>query len=180
MSNPEFKEFAKIARLNRECFITEKIDGTNACVYVGDDGLLLAGSRSRWITSADDNFGFGRWVIEHQDELREGLGHGTHHGEWWGQGVQRKYGQDRKRFSLFNVGKWADSRPECCDVVPTLYRGLFTTSAVEMCMDRLRSEGSVAAPGFNKPEGVVVFHVAANLYFKATLDKDNEWKGASR
>ena len=27
---PEFKPFEKIARLNRECVITEKIDGTNA------------------------------------------------------------------------------------------------------------------------------------------------------
>ena len=30
----EFKTFGKIPRLFRECVITEKIDGTNACVVI--------------------------------------------------------------------------------------------------------------------------------------------------
>ena len=33
----EFKEFPKIARLNREVIVTEKIDGTNAAVIVTED-----------------------------------------------------------------------------------------------------------------------------------------------
>lgn len=43
---PEFVEFPKIARLSREIIVTEKIDGTNGVIYVGDDGEVLVGSRS--------------------------------------------------------------------------------------------------------------------------------------
>ena len=39
---------------------------------------------------------------------------------------------------------------------------------------------SVAAPGFMKPEGVVVFHTAGNLGFKKTLEKDEVPKGQVR
>lgn len=45
---------------------------------------------------------------------------------------------------------------------------------------RLRDEGSVAAPGFMKPEGIVVFHVAAGVSFKKTLEKDDQPKGRQR
>ena len=30
----EFKPFSKIPRLSRDCFITEKLDGTNASVFI--------------------------------------------------------------------------------------------------------------------------------------------------
>ncbi len=45
----EFKAWPKIARLNRDMVITEKIDGTNACVIVTDDGSVHAQSRTRLI-----------------------------------------------------------------------------------------------------------------------------------
>lgn len=70
----EFVEFPKIARLVRPCIITEKIDGTNAQVFIGEDGTVLAGSRTRWITPADDNYGFAAWVTERAGQLRECLG----------------------------------------------------------------------------------------------------------
>jgi hypothetical protein len=85
--------------------VTEKLDGTNAQVHITDDGRIFAGSRNRWITPDADNFGFARWVAEHEEELRA-LGPGSHYGEWWGSGIQRRYGLDEKRFSLFNVGRW--------------------------------------------------------------------------
>jgi hypothetical protein len=43
----EFAEFPKMARLSRECIITEKIDGTNAQICITDDGQMLVGSRTR-------------------------------------------------------------------------------------------------------------------------------------
>ena len=92
----EFVEFAKMARLNREVIVTEKIDGTNACVGISEDGRIFAGSRSRWITPQDDNFGFAAWVQAHRDQLLT-LGPGRHFGEWWGAGIQRRYGQAEKR-----------------------------------------------------------------------------------
>ena len=187
----EFIGFPKMARLSREIIITEKIDGTNAnicissgeecshgaidCWYDSDRGThmtMYAGSRTRWITPENDNAGFAAWVANNVQALK-GLGEGRHFGEWWGAGIQRGYGQSTKRFSLFNVSRWTDSRPECCDVVPTLYRGDFDMSAVEEALTTLRVAGSAAAPGFMRPEGIVVFHTAANVGFKKTLEKDD-------
>ena len=176
----EFVEFKKIPRLSRECIITEKIDGTNSCIYVGEDREFLVGSRSRWITPEQDNFGFARWAYEHKDELIEGLGIGTHYGEWWGSGIQRGYDlpKGEKRFSLFNTRRWTDDvRPSCCHVVPILYTGIFDTQEVDEALARLRRYGSLASPEFMRPEGVVVFHIAGNLMFKKTIEKDDEPKG---
>lgn len=176
--NPEFVPFAKIPRLSRECTITEKIDGTNASILISEDGEFHTGSRTRWIIPGDDNMGFAKWAHENRDELM-GLGAGLHFGEWWGLGIQRKYGQDRKRFSLFNTHKWCDASvlPACCDVVPVLYQGPFNEPDIERVMNHLREDGSTAAPGFMNPEGIIIYHHALGGYFKKTLDKDEEWKG---
>lgn len=176
---PEFVEFPKMARFAREIIVTEKIDGTNAQVFVEEDGRVFAGSRNRWITPEADNFGFAAWVRENEAELRE-LGPGRHFGEWWGAGIQRRYGLPEKRFSLFNVSRWGEVRPACCNVVPTLYRGPFDQDAIEECLDSLRLYGSNAAPGFMKPEGIVVFHTAANIGFKRTIEKDDVPKSLVR
>lgn len=208
MSDIEFREFNKIARLNREVIVTEKIDGTNGLVHVAEDGTVRAGSRSRWITPEDDNFNFAKWVAENADELR-GLGPGYHYGEWWGLGIQRTYGLDERRFSLFNVGRWGDvreakctkchlpattwapevctrcktlrapeppKRPACCHVVPIVDRGVGSAVAAN-AIEILRGRGSIAAPGFMKPEGVVVFHTASGHLYKVTVEKDEDPKG---
>ena len=182
MSDVVFKEFPKIARLNRICVISEKIDGTNAQVIVTDDGTVHAASRSRLISTLDDNFGFAAWANENRNDLLR-LGPGRHFGEWWGSGIQRKYGLTGadKRFSLFNVERWGDDavRPACCHVVPVLYKGPFHSTEVERCLDDLRANGSRAAPGFMKPEGVVIWHVAAQVGFKVTLERDDAPKGTA-
>ena len=181
----EFKEFPKIARLSREIIVTEKIDGTNAIVYVPAETneRLLVGSRNRWVPPGEDHFGFVKWVAAHEEELRLGLGPGYHYGEWWGSGVGRR-GYDlpagERRWSLFNVSRWVETRPACCHVVPVIERGLFHTDLVTLALDRLRSQGSFAAPGFMRPEGVVIYHVQGNILFKKTLEKDEQPKGDNR
>ncbi len=176
----EFRPFQKIARLNRECIATEKIDGTNGVVCITDDGDMLVGSRTRWITPEQDNFGFAAWCRDNRDELMR-LGAGFHYGEWWGSGIQRGYGlkNGEKRFSLFNVARWGDDtvRPKCCSVVPVLERGNDIRQVTEAALEWLRKGGSIAAPGFDKPEGVVIYHTAGNHLFKVTLERDEEWKG---
>lgn len=170
-----FEAFESIARLSRDCVITEKIDGTNGQIYVGEDGLVMAGSRNRWLglEKTEDAFGFCRWVKDHEDELRTGLGPGRHFGEWWGAGIQRRYGLAEKRFSLFNSGSWTDDvRPKCCHVVPVLYQGPFSSGIVDEQLALLERGGSVAAPGFMKPEGVCIWHEAARVLFKKTLEGD--------
>lgn len=204
MNTPEFVEFPKMARLSREVIITEKIDGTNACICITEDGQFLTGSRTRWITPQEDNHGFSRWAHDNKEALM-GLGVGTHFGEWWGSGIQRGYGlpKGEKRFSLFNVSRWVlagqtpgvrskawdnaakawretmqDVLPACCGLVPVLYRGELSQASWENCLIALTTAGSVAAPGFMKPEGIVVFHTAALVGFKKTIEKDEQPKGA--
>jgi hypothetical protein len=194
----EFQEFPKMARWSRDVVVTEKIDGTNAAVVVAEldghadsnalwqaDGVAIyAQSRTRFITPTDDNFGFARWIQQNAAELA-GLGPGRHFGEWWGAGIQRRYGLAEKRFSLFNVGRWFNpndcdgedvagrvAAPACCHVVPILAKGPNEPGLIQTCIDLLRERGSYAAPGFMKPEGVVLFHLAAGIGFKKTLEKD--------
>ena len=40
----------------------------------------------------------------------------------------------------------------------------------------LRTSGSRAAPGFMKPEGVVIYHEAARQMFKMTIEGDEAGK----
>lgn len=176
----EFRKFDKIARLTREMIITEKIDGTNGLIAIGEDGEFQVGSRNQWITPEKDNAGFARWAYEHKDELM-GLGAGFHYGEWWGVGIQRGYGLKEKRFSLFNTSRWSGDgvRPACCHVVPVLYTGIFDTHEVDYALYVLERKGSKAAPGFMCPEGVVIYHVAGNVYFKKTIVGDEQPKSLS-
>lgn len=172
IEDPHFEPFPKIARLSREIVVTEKIDGTNAQVFITDDGRVLAGSRNRWLTPESDNFGFAAWVHANQFNLKQ-LGQGRHYGEWWGAGVQRGYGLSERRFSLFDVDRWQDWKPDCCYVVPVLYRGDFDTAAINEALDLLRDEGSRAAPGYRNPEGVIIYHTAAGMMFKKTIHRDD-------
>lgn len=177
----EFKPFPKIPRLSRDVIVTEKIDGTNASIFISEDGHFLTGSRNRWITPEDDNFGFSRWAHDHKDELLR-LGPGHHFGEWWGSGIQRGYGLQKgeKRFSLFNLSRWSgDTLPGCVSLVPVLFEDNFDFlfESLPIVMNTLRVNGSMAAPGFMQPEGVVVFHIAGNYAFKKTLDNDGQPKG---
>jgi len=214
----EFQAFKKIPRLSRDCIITEKIDGTNAqvfivnsqdfyswfeenteayqdeaekfleqyCLYIkltveSDYYLyMFAGSCKRWLdtSSKGDNFGFAKWVQANAEELLK-LGEGRHYGEWYGQGIQRGYGLDHKRFALFNVHKWSDDeiRPKCCDVVPILYKGMFDTNQIKLCLANLMSGGSSAISNFKNPEGIIIFHSASGQLFKKTIENDEQPKG---
>ena len=169
----EFAGFGHIYRLTRECIVTEKIDGTNAQIIISDTGEIRAGSSTRFITPEQDNAGFAKWVKANEAELVEKLGPGQHFGEWWGQGIQRTYGIKEKRFSLFNTTRWNDeTKPSCCHIVPVLYQGLFLTDKIDEALASLETSGSIAAPGFMKPEGIVIYHVAGNHLYKKTLGGD--------
>jgi len=166
----EFKAWPKITRLEnkRKPIFTEKIDGTNACIIITAEGEFACQSRTRIITPQDDNFGFARWAYEHKDELMS-MGEGHHYGEWWGQGIQRGYDLTEKRFSLFNTRRWGQhnpSTPSCCSVVPML-----PVSSPEEVVRFLLENGSVAAPGWPKPEGAVMYEPDTDTCFKIIIDK---------
>jgi hypothetical protein len=177
----EFIPFPKIPRFNREVIVTEKIDGTNASIYIDSDGGFLTGSRKRWITPESDNFGFSRWAHANREELLQ-LGPGHHYGEWWGSGCQRGYGlpKGEKRFSLFNVSRWSENDlPKCVSLVPVLWQGLLEEMELHYILEMLAVGGSVAAPGFMDPEGIIIYHTAAGFTFKKTLVKDDAPKGVA-
>jgi hypothetical protein len=203
-----FTGMPKIPRYSRECIVSEKIDGTNAQVFIWDelyqpkksDGTLgdkvgprpddvpwiwerenlsvAAGSKSRYVTTDNDNFKFAGWVLSNAENLLL-LGHGLHFGEWWGQGIQRGYGLKEKRFSLFNVTRWHDNPnlPLCCYVVPIITRGILGELDLNNILHNLAVYGSHAAPGYMNPEGIVIYHTQGNWLFKKTIKNDNEPKG---
>lgn len=208
----EFKEWPKTPRLFREIVVTEKLDGTNAAVQIvpvaevdrvtKEDGEVIAffdpqpiavvdgfavyaQSRNRLIFpgKTTDNYGFAGWVENNAASLVEDLGEGIHYGEWWGQGVARKYDAKVKTFSLFNVARYADATftTPNLDLVPVLYEGENNTAAIEAALTLLGAGGSVASPGFMNPEGVIVFHSASRQVFKVTLDSNDQgkWQAAA-
>jgi hypothetical protein len=200
----EFTPYPKTPRLKRDIVITEKLDGTNAQVVISFEPLdsrfgvdmtdviavresslprhsyfMRAGSRTRWITpgKTTDNYGFAQWCKDNADELFK-LGEGQHFGEWYGQGIQRGYGLDHRRFALFNTARWGEhnpNTPKCCEVVPVLATcGMEHVSNV---MGAFGEKGSIAVPGFMKPEGIIVYHTASKQNFKVLFENDHLPKG---
>lgn len=196
LSLAPFMPMPKIPRLHGDVVVTEKIDGTNACVEFHralEWFCMAACSRNRRLVEiywhedrefdpqvkhcgGGDNYGFGAWVIENRLALRA-LGYGRHFGEWWGQGIQRGYGLAEKRFSLFRAKPEA-VLPECVSVVPTLVTlPTFDTEKLAYVLACLGMEGSTAAPGFMQPEGIVAYHARSAQLFKYTFEAGPKGKG---
>jgi hypothetical protein len=213
----EFVAWPKTPRLFRDIVVTEKIDGTNAAIvfekwegvpvikgltYANiletDDGDFIVGaqSRNRLLEPASltgdkssDNFGFAEWAYANARELFNLFGPGRHYGEWWGQGVGRNYGLDRRRFSIFNTDKWGKVKGEdepfenmktiggaAVGSVPVLYHGPFSQRSIQECLYDLETLGSQAVPGFNRPEGICVYHTQSGKVYKVTLDNQDKGK----
>lgn len=215
----EFQKWPSIPRLSKETMtITEKIDGSNACiVIVPRDGAndthplysidvdlgeeqqepphldnvtydFFAQSRTRFVYPEYDNFGFAAWVYANGPKLLLTLGPGKHYGEWWGSKIQRGYGlKDERRFSLFNVHRWADTidvYPGSTPVsnlctVPFLYKGPFDAAMIPLSLEHLRRSGSVAVhrdtPGI-AAEGLIVDLREAGARYKVLLENDEVHK----
>lgn len=141
--------------------------------------VISAQSRKRLITPTQDNAGFAKWVLANSQTLVADLGPGRHYGEWWGSGIQRKYGMSEKVFSLFNTHKWfgVDFETLNLTTVPLLYSGPHEEAEVTDALSWLREYGSAATQDWNdskfaNPEGICIFHTAANRVFKVTLEND--------
>jgi hypothetical protein len=145
-----------------------------------DGTLVAAGSRKRWLTPQADNFDFAAWVWDHAEELAQ-LGKGAHYGEYYGRGINRGYGLPDRHFALFNVSRWdMDSltaktqRPKCCEVVTSLAwpNGNALNDTINYWLSILVTSGSVHVPGYNRPEGIVLYHTAGDHLYKVTLEGD--------
>jgi len=209
MSSAEFESWPKIPRQGKDnLVITEKLDGTNAQINIvpadaldgyttamqdtlrsyilhtfyedGIDYHMFAGSRKRYITPEEDNYGFAEWVKFYAKEL-ESLGHGRHFGEWYGNGIQRGYGLEEKRLALFNTQRWGNhnpNTPKCCEVVPVIYNGELLADTIDNTMYELDMYGSYQVKGYDNPEGIIIFSRALKQYTKLTFEHVNgKWKG---
>lgn len=78
----QFRKFDHLERLGHPevadidyglIHVFPKLDGTNASVWLGADGLVRAGSRNRVLSLESDNAGFCAWVMHDECEVAERL-----------------------------------------------------------------------------------------------------------
>lgn len=174
----EFQAWPKICRnILGDCVITEKMDGTNACVIIEGGEIVGVQSRKRLITPEDDNYGFARYVHENKDIFLQ-LGDGRHFGEWVGIGIQKNPHEfPEKRFYLFNTRRWGDHNkpPEGLYVVPVLYHGPYSLQVIDDVMNELTAESRAA---MYKAEGCVVYFPRLDTMEKHTFEySKGKWTG---
>lgn len=167
--------------------VTEKLDGTNIGFLIDQEKDLIAAiSRNKRILpdlyTDNDNFGIYDYVLTNREKLIEVLGTGIHYGEWVGKGIQRGYGMSGREFVLFNTNKWMERQEELkqipnCSLVPVLYKGTMVDGLLPYLMGRLEKNGSVFAPNYMNPEGIVIYIEALAMKFKMTFKGDfPKWK----
>tara|TARA_R110000851_G_scaffold66423_4_gene150253 strand:+ start:2836 stop:3381 length:546 start_codon:yes stop_codon:yes gene_type:complete len=170
----EFQAWPKIPRSKGNLItVTEKIDGTNACVIIRDGEVVGFQSRNRLIKPGDDNMGFAFWGDLHKEELKN-LGDGYHYGEWAGPGIQRNpHVLDNKTFFLFNTFRPQETLPSCVKQVQVLYHGTYSEEAIEECMSLLKAQ---AIEKGSVPEGVVTYLHDTRSYKKETFaNREGKW-----
>ena len=181
---PDFQPWPKIPRLRNEIVtITEKINGSCACIYVTETGEVFAASRNRWITPGKntDNYGFAQWVQDHKDDCLR-LGPGRHFGEWYGLGIgPAAYGLSEKRLALFNVFRPRGAIPALFEQVTVLYQGnaIGLTDKVNAIMADLITNGSKHCPCFMRPEGIVIYSSLNKTRYKVLCENDDVHKSTS-
>lgn len=192
----QFKGWGSTPRFHKGLTITEKIDGTNACIVIWD-GKVQAQSRKRMITPDDDNYGFAKWVYDNAGVLTDTLGYGYHYGEWFGEGIQKNpLGIEGKRFALFHATKYTEdngyelNKVDGLETVPLLFHGQAQFDTLAEVIHGLSAFGSrvqgaqthwdegltmdVAADA----EGVIVWHKETQQKYKILLKDDafHKWE----
>lgn len=89
------------------CQVFPKLDGTNASVWLNEDGLICAGSRNRQLSVDKDNAGFLAWVMENENWFKGYFikyPNNTLYGEWLVPHSLKTYRDDAwRRFYIFDV-----------------------------------------------------------------------------
>ena len=179
----EFQEWPKIPRaVLGNVVITEKMDGTNACVIIENGEIIGVQSRNRMLNigKENDNYGFAQYVWDNKEKFLE-LGEGRHYGEWCGLGIQgNPHCFPEKRFYLFNTRRWGVHHlpPEGIYVVPVLYQGEYSNSVVDTVMNNLKTTSE--ASGY-VAEGCVVYFPKLDAMEKHTFKySEGKWKGETK
>ncbi len=138
-------------------------------------------NRNRIITPDQrDVAGVAAWAQAHAAQLAETLGPGIHFGEWWGYKICRGYGlgPGDRRFSLFNTMRWSfidGTQVPSLYISPVLWEGDLGQGwgTIVEEMDKLLAGGSVAAPGYRHPEGVILYHHGADTMMQHTFPNNS-------
>lgn len=200
----EFKGWGSTPRFHKGLTITEKLDGTNACIVIYN-GEVRAQSRKRLITPDDDNYGFARWVYDNAGVLTDTLGYGYHYGEWFGEGIQKNpLGIEGKRFALFHATKYTEqngydlNKVDGLETVPLLFHGQANASTIPTVLSDLLTYGTKVVgakaedvrsgiPGLEtevvyrkaaEAEGIIVWHKETQQKYKILLKDDafHKWE----
>ncbi len=173
-STTEFKAWPKIPRAKTNTItITEKMDGTNACINIHDGQIVSVQSRKRLITPEDDNYGFAGWV-ERNAEALVTLGNGRHYGEWAGLGIQKNPHQlSEKKLFLFNTYRPIETLPDCVEQVRVLYNGAYSDAIVDDAFMSLWNEHKDSP---YHPEGIIIYYHLFRHRVKMTYGNvDGKW-----
>ena len=171
----EFKAWPKIPRSQGNAVtVTEKMDGTNACVIIRSGVVVGAQSRNRLIKPGDDNMGFALFVSENHEALTA-LGDGYHYGEWVGPGIQKNpHMLTEKAFYLFNTFRPPETLPDCVKQVKVLYQGERTEGLEDRLMEELWHRAMIE--GYS-PEGLICYDHATRTYVKYTFaNQQGKWR----
>jgi hypothetical protein len=163
--------------------VTEKIDGTNACIIIENGEITGIQSRTRLITPESDNFGFARWVMDNAGELVTWLGDGRHFGEWAGPGIQKNpHNLLRKTLFLFNTQRWNHAGlgglGHLGVTTPkVLYIGPYGENLVRDLMETLKLDAE--DQGY-EPEGIVIFwHWSRTMQKMTFKNPEGKWAEAA-
>lgn len=173
-----FKKWPKIARYTKPMrgHITEKMDGSNACIIVQDGKVVGCQSRKRIITPDEDNFGFARWVYNNANYLK-GLGDGYHYGEWCGPKINgNRHNLDMNTFFLFSWYREEElGRPvDNLEYVRLLHEGDIDPDTVTTAMEDLLF---ISAHEDYIPEGIVIYYSDYKFHLKHTYENpEGKWK----
>ena len=178
--NCEFKKWDKINRLKDNMItITEKINGTNACVIIEDGKVVGCQSRNR-LVKVGDHFGFPAWVEDNAEEIVS-LGDGYHYGEWAGPGIQKNLHKlEKKTFFLFRPEYML--MPGCISVVPILYQGPYSEAEIKRIMFVLKpydagAQVDALSGKYVYAEGIVVYFHDMRQSMKLTFEnQEGKWK----
>lgn len=111
----EFRKYQHIERFGTdevadinfgECYIFPKIDGTNASVWIDDDGVIHAGSRNRELSLDNDNAGFMAAVVDDKNiaAFLMSYPHLRLYGEWLVPHSLKTYRDEAwRKFYVFDV-----------------------------------------------------------------------------
>ncbi len=111
----EFKKYHHVERFGTtevqnielgECYVFPKLDGTNASIWLDEDGGLQAGSRNRHLSIEKDNAGFYGWAKEQANIIAYLQENPTHRlfGEWLVPHSLKTYREDAwRRFYVFDI-----------------------------------------------------------------------------